>query len=273
MDSIFKYLDYREFLRDHFDHNKSCHRYFSFRYVAGKTGLDASFYVKVLNKQKHIANSAIPVLIGFCKLSKREGAYFSLLVHYNKAKTPDQEAFFLQKLLLLRKPVATVIENELYEYLTSWWNVVLREELNVIQFKGDYEDLAKRLQPPISEQQARQSVKLLESLNLIRQTEGGTWKPTHEFLTTDGSDLTKAVRAYQKSVLKLAALAIDSIPKEERDFSTLTISTSRKGLETIRERLIDIRREIIELVRKEETTEEVYQINFEIFPLTRNNQK
>lgn len=273
MDDIYKYLDYREYLRDHFDYNKSCHRYFSFRYVAGKTGLDASFYVKVLNKQKHIANSAIPVLAEFLKLSKREGAYFSLLVHYNKAKSMDQETFFLQKLLILRKPVATVIENELYEYLASWWNVVLREELNIIEFRDDYEGLAGRLHPAISDQQARRSIKLLEKLKLVAQTADGTWKPTREFLTTEGSDHVKAVRAYQKSVLKLAASAIDSVPREERDFSTLTISTSRKGLEIIRERLLDIRREIIELVRKDENAEEVYQINFQVFPLTRNSSR
>ena len=273
MDDLYKYLDYREYLRDHFDYNKSSHRYFSFRYVAGKTGLDASFYVKVLNKQKHIANSAIPVLVDFLKLSKREGAYFSLLVHYNKAKSTEQETYFLQKLLILRKPVATVIENELYEYLASWWNVVLREELNIINFSNDYDDLAGRLHPSISEQQARRSINLLEKLRLIAQNSDGSWRPTHEFLTTDGTDHTKAVRAYQKSTLKLAAMAIDSIPKEERDISTLTISTSRKCLDIIRERLLDIRREIIELVRKDENVEEVYQINFQVFPLTKNSSR
>jgi uncharacterized protein (TIGR02147 family) len=273
MDDIFKYLDYREYLHDHYSYNKSCHRYFSFRYVAGKTGLDASFYVKVLNKQKHIANSAIPTLTGFLKLSKREGSYFSMLVHFNKAKSTDQETYYLQKLLLLRKPAATVLDNDLYEYFTSWWNVVLRDELNIVAFKDDYDELAARLHPAITSQQARRSIKLLEKLGLIKLDDAGTWRPAHDFITNNGIDHAKAIRSYQKSVLKLAASAIDTVPKEQRDVSTLTVSASRTCIESIRERINDIRHEIIELVRKDENAEEVYQINFQVFPLTRNSSK
>ncbi len=273
MDDIYKYLDYREFLRDHYTFNKSCHGFFSFRYVAGKTGLDASFYVKVLNKQKHIANTAIQTLIGFLKLSKREGTYFSTLVHFNKAKTTDQETFYLQKLLMLRKPVATVLENNLYEYFATWWNVVLREELNIIPFRGDYEELGNRLWPSISSVQAQRSIALLEKLGLIEKDASGNWRPKQDFLTTNGVDHIKAVRSFQKSVLKLAASAIDTIPKDERDYSTLTVSASKKCIEFIRERMSELRNEIFEIVRKDEQAEEVYQVNFQIFPLTRNNVK
>ena len=273
MEDIFKYLDYREYLRDHFTYNKKCHRYFSYRYVAGKTGLDASFYVKVINKQKHIANSAIPVLITFLKLSKREGVYFSTLVHFNKSKTADQETIYLQKLISLRKPSATVLENDLYEYFASWWNVVIREELNIIDFTDNYTDLASRLQPPISAQQARRSIDLLEKFGLIQRNGTGTWKPTHDFITTNGVDHAKAVRSYQKSLLKLASAALDTVPKPNRDVSTLTVSTSQICLEKIQERLTEIRNEIIEMIRKDEHPEEVYQINLQIFPLSKNNLK
>ncbi|MBN1578316.1 MAG: TIGR02147 family protein [Chitinispirillaceae bacterium] len=273
MDDIFKYLDYREYLRDHYNYNKSCHRFFSFRYVAGKTGLDASFYVKVLNKQKHIANSAIPTLVTFLKLSKREDSYFSTLVHFNKAKSTDQETFYLQKLLLLRKPVTAVLDNDLYEYFASWWNVVLREELNIVPFQENYDDLASRLHPAISSQQAQRSIRLLQKLGIITPDSTGRLRPTHDFVTTSGVDQIKAVRSYQKSALKLAIGALDTIPREHRDISTLTVSASRQCLEIIRERISDLRREIIELVRKDKDLEEVYQINFQLFPLTKNNTK
>jgi len=273
MEDIFKYLDYREYLRAHFNYNKGCHRFFSFRYVAGKTGLDASFYVKVLNKQKHIANNAIPALISFLKLNKREGCYFTTLVHLNKAKSSDQETFYLQKLLLLRNTSATVLDNDLYEYFSSWWNVVIREELNIIDFKDDYDDLASRLHPSITTLQARRSIKLLEKLGLAKTDDNGFWRPTRDFITNNGVDHAKAIRSYQKALIKLAGSAINTISPEKRDISTLTVSSSYKCLETIRERLNEIRREIIEMVRNDGSTEEVYQINFQIFPLTINGER
>lgn len=273
MEDIFSYLDYREFLRDHYNHHKIHHSYFSFRYVAGKTGLDASFYVKVLNKQKHIANTAIPILSTFLKLQKREATYFSTLVYFNKAKTADQESLYLQKLLLLRKPSATVIENDLHEYFAAWWNVAIREELNILKFTDNYEELAARIQPAITVQQARRSVKLLQKLGLIKQDENNIFKPAHDFLTTNGIDNAKAIRAYQKTALKLASSAIDLVPREDRDMSTLTISTSHACLEAIRERLSEVRREIMEMVRQDQHAEEVFQINIQIFPVTKNRSR
>ncbi len=273
MDDIFKYLDYRDYLRDHYRYNKSYHRYFSFRYVAGKTGLDASFYVKVLNKQKHIANSSIPTLISFLKLSPHEGKYFTTLVHFNKAKTAEQESFYLQKLFLLRKPVTTQLESHLYEYLAAWWNVALREEMNIINFKDDYNDLASRFHPPLSIQQIIRGVRLLLKLGLIAPDETGVLRPVNDFLTTNGVDQVKLVRSFQKSVIKLALNAIDTIDKGDREISTLTVSVSRKAFETIRERISDLRREIIELVRRDANPEEVYQLNIQLFPLTKNSKK
>jgi uncharacterized protein (TIGR02147 family) len=65
--------------------------------------------------------------------------------------------------------------------------------------------------------------------------------------------------------------AIDRVPKSDRDITTLTVSTTRSCLEEIRERLTEVRQEIMEIVRKEDKAEDVYQINFQVFPLTRNN--
>lgn len=273
MEDIFKYLDYRDYLRDHYYFNKKTHNYFSFRYVAGKTGLDASFYVKVINKQKHISNTAIPVLINFLKLSKREGNYFSALVHYNKAKTPEQEAFYLQKLLLLRKPNVSILSNDVYEYFTSWWNIAIRELLNIIPFKDNYNDLTSRLQPPINIQQAKKSIALLKRLSLIKEDENGYLRPVEKFISTgDKIEQAAIVNSFQKIMAKLGVNALN-LPREERDISTLTISTSEKCIEKIKERIATLRQEIIELVRQEESVEEVYQINFQLFPLTKNKNK
>jgi uncharacterized protein (TIGR02147 family) len=68
----------------------------------------------------------------------------------------------------------------------------------------------------------------------------------------------------------LGAEAIDRVPKSDRDITTLTVSTSHACLEEIRERIAEVRREIMEIVRKEGKAEDVFQINFQVFPITRN---
>ena len=175
--------------------------------------------------------------------------------------------------MLLRKRSAKLIDNDLYEYFAAWWNVAIREELNILDFTDDYDELAARIHPPITPQQARRSITLLLELGLIKPNENNALKPSHDFLTTNGLDNAKAVRTYQKMVLKLASQALDRMPPENRDISTLTISISKNCLEAIRERLSEVRHEIIELARQDANPEEVFQVNVEIFPLTENTGK
>lgn len=270
MNTIFEYLEYRNYLRDHYNYNKEHHSFFSYRYVSLKTGLDAGFYVKVLQKQKHIADKAIPVLSDFLTLNRREREYFSALVHFNKAKRSDQEKFYFEKLLSMRLPASKILEKNMFDYFSSWWHIAIREELNILTFKGDFNDLAGRLLPPITPAQALKSVKLLEDLGMISKDNEGAYSLNDKFITSDGIVKALAIKSFQKEVCRLGMEALDRIPKQDRDISTLTISTTRKCIELIKDRLAVVRREIMEIVGKEDKVEEVFQLNFQIFPLSRN---
>jgi uncharacterized protein (TIGR02147 family) len=273
MDEIFTYLDYRDYLRDHYQLNKGTHRYFSLRYIARKTGIDASYYIKILKKKKHISDKAIEVLIDFLKLEKQEAEFFTTLVRFNKARGRQEELMYFEKLASLRRPAAKPIDNNRYEYFSSWLNVALREELNILSYGGDVGDLASRFQPAVSVSHVRRSVALLEKLGIIRKGKNGGYSPADPFIVTDGATRPAEVRSFQKEMIGLASGALDRIAKQDRDISTLTVSTSRACFETICGRLAEIRNEIMELVRKEPKAEEVYQINFQAFPLTRNAEK
>jgi hypothetical protein len=100
---IFKYLDYRDFLKDHYEYSKKRHGFFSFRYIAFKTGLDASFYVKVLQKQQHLSLKSLPAIVNFLGFKKNESKYFNLLVRYNRTKQEDEARIYLEKLTELQR--------------------------------------------------------------------------------------------------------------------------------------------------------------------------
>jgi hypothetical protein len=100
---IFKYLDYRDFLKDHYEYSKKRHCFFSFRYIAFKTGLDASFYVKVLQKQQHLSLKSLPAIVNFLGFKKNESRYFNLLVRYNRTKQEDEARIYLEKLTELQR--------------------------------------------------------------------------------------------------------------------------------------------------------------------------
>lgn len=270
--SIFDYLDYRDYIGDHFKYNKAHHSYFSYRYINLKTNLDPGFYVKVIQKQKHIADTTIVILSKFFEFDQKEAEYFRILVQFNKAKKPELEKLYFEKLQSFKLPEAKILDWSMYDYFLKWHTIAIREEINTIAFDGDYDDLAQRFVPQISADEARDAVALLEKLKLIRRDNDNKYEIVDSFVASDGSIKTFAIREFQKQMCRLGMESIDRIPKDERDISTLTISTSKKCLEIIKDKLATVRKEIVDIIGKEKTVEEVYQINFQIFPLTRNTK-
>jgi uncharacterized protein (TIGR02147 family) len=268
MKTLFEYLEYRDYLKDHYEFNKRQYPFFSYRYISGKTGLDASFYVKVLQKQMHISDRAVQPLAGFLKLNKRETEYFKLLVRFNRAKQRDKSRVYFEKLIELREPRTNTLDAAKYEFFNKWYYIAIRELLNYYRFSGDYKALAATLNPPISVVEARHAVKLLERLSLIKKDHGGAYSLTDQFVTTGESWNSIAVENFQKQAIALAGTSIARIPKKYRETSTVTVSISRKCFGAMKERLREVRKELLEMARLDEDPEAVFHVNFQVFPLT-----
>jgi uncharacterized protein (TIGR02147 family) len=267
--SIFDYLDYREYLRDHYDSNKARNSFFSFRYIAAKTGLDSSFYVKVLQKQMHLSLKSLPRLTDFLNLNKKEIEYFTLLVRFNRAHNKDEMRLYFEKIIEFRELRINALDADKYEYFSKWYYVAIREILNYTRFVGDYKSLAARLNPPISEAKARKAIELLVKLGLVVKNDQGIFEQTNQFITTGESWDSIAIENFQREMLHLAEESINIIPKRDRETSTVTVSVSWPCFEAMKERLREFRKELLEMARIERDPDGVFQVNFQIFPLTR----
>ena len=269
LNSIFDYLDYREYLKDHYDTNKARNSFFSFRYIAVKTGLDSSFYVKVLQKQIHLSLKSLPRLIDFLNLSKKESDYFTLLVRFNRAHNKDEMRLYFEKIIDSRELRTQKLDAEKYRYFSKWYHVAIRELLNYYRFDGDYKSLAAKLNPPISEATARKAIELLVKLGLVKKSDNGIFELTDQFITTGESWNSIAIENFQREMIHLAEESINKIPKKDRETSTVTVSVSRACFTAMKERLREFRKELLEMARIERDPGGVFQINFQIFPLTR----
>jgi len=271
--SIFDYLEYREYLKDHYESNKQRNSFFSYRYIAAKTGIDSSFYVKVLQKQLHISAKALPALISFLNLNKKESDYFTLLVKFNRAKNRDEMKLYFEKLIEFREPRTRTLDAEKYEYYSKWYYVAIRELLNYCPFDGDFKSLAAKLNPPISEAKARKAIELLVKLCLVKKRDDGYYELTDQFITTGESWNSIAVENYQRETIRLAGESIRRIPKQDRETSTVTVSVSWKCFRAMKERLREVRKELLEMARIDNNPDGVFQINFQVFPLTRADHR
>ena len=275
MVDIFQYTDYRKYLSDFYEAEKKRNPHFSHRYVAQKVGFNSSgFFSKILQGKTNISNDFALRFVDFLKLKKHEAEYFSLLVFFNQAKSHADKKRWFEKIVAFSKSKVKIVQVSQFEYFQKWYYVAIRELLKFYEFTGDYQELGKMLNPPVSAAQAKKAIMLLEKLGLIKKEEDGGYVQTDTLMSTGYDVKSVAVNNFLMSTLDLAKESIDRFPKDERDVSALTLSFSKELFTTVHERLKGFRREILELVRNDSKVgEQVYQVNFQIFPLTKYNGK
>lgn len=267
---LWQYLDYRQFLKDFYEYEKSVSSFFSFRYFAAKINTDASFLVKVLQKEKHLVNRHIEALADYLKLDERGSEFLSLMLLFNKAKRDQEAKILFEKLMALRPLNVSTIEATRYEFFTQWYHVALWELLAFYPFNGDFEILAQRFCPAITASKARKAFEVLQRLQMIEEVPpgSGTWVARSALISTGEVWNSFAIRSFQRSAIQLAEKALDEIPKEQRDISTITIGLSKTSFEAVRERVRTMRQELLDISANETSKEAVYQFNFQLFPLT-----
>lgn len=272
MVNVFDYYDYRKFLRDSYEKMHSKDVKFSYRFIQNKTGIDPGFLVKVFNGQKSLPEKAIPRFIKLLKLGNRQSEYFTDLVFYGRAKSDIQKKSFFEKLISYKEPGCRVIETDLYEFYNKWYYTAIRELIGIYPFSGNFDELAGLLVPQISISEAREAVKLLERLGLISKDQHGRYSQTDRFITTGEKCKKNATRTFHKETIQLASDALERIPQEMRDISTITATLSADGFSKLKNKMTEFRNEILKIVQEEKNATGVYHLNFQLFPISKTWQ-
>jgi uncharacterized protein (TIGR02147 family) len=272
MISIFSYLSSREFLRDAYEERKSGNPAFSYRFIARRVGINASTFVRILQGKRNLTQKMIAPVAAVFKLGKRETVYFGLLLNLDHARSDQEKKLYFEKAVSFNKSEVMTLLADRYALFESWKYIAIRELLGHYRFCGDYEALAQMCEPPISPREAKLAIGLLARLGLIRKDPKGCFRPTDKFVTAGENWRSIAIANYQKSTIALAGEALERFPPEERDISTLTVNLSAGGLAMVKEKIRSIRKEILEVENMDTGCDRVFQVNFQIFPMSKSSK-
>ena len=268
MPKIEEYLDYREYLHAFYRERKERKGFFSYRLLGRQVGMDASLLAKVLQKERHIADDSIPAFVAALKLNAREAEYFGNMVHFGKARSDAQAKVHFERMMNLRRIPARRLEGKHFAYFASWRHAAIRALLEFYEFRGDFKALAAQLNPPVTPREARESIKLLKELDLVRDDGTGRLVPSDKAITTGERWASVAVASFQKETIALAGEALERHPRENRDVSTITMSVNRNDIAEIKERLAEFRSSIVKLANESESPEVVCHLNLQLIPLS-----
>jgi uncharacterized protein (TIGR02147 family) len=266
--NIFGYNDFRKYLDDFYSLRRQAEKGFTKTYICKELGLPntRSYFRDVLNG-KYVSDLKIPLFIRLLGLDKNESQYFRVLVRFNQSNDPQEKDLLLDQLISLNRTPQKVLTRNAFAYYKEWYHSVIRAILEVIEFTGNYADLAKRCIPPIKRKQAEDSIKLLLELGLIRKNSKGAYKPTDKVIATGTFAQDDIIRQFQMKCFKAACVAIVNKQKQPKRVMTKTISISREGYKRLEKRLDKFSDEIRTIVHKDgNPADSVYQITLALFP-------
>ena len=268
MNAIYKFLDYRDFLKWYYASMKENNTWFSYRYMARKVEMDASHLVKIIQKKRHIAYSSIEKFIGLCSLRKKGAEYFRALVRFNKAKNKAEEKAAYEQLLSLKDIKQLTLKKDQYEYYSTWYHSAILTLLHIFPFADDYSALGRMLTPSISGREAKKSVELLERLKLVKKIPDGSYTLTNTFLTHDPKQSPLQIRNYQAETIKLASESLYNHPRDIRNISTVTVTLKQEDMDKIDEMIAQFRTSILKFAKNTDGPDSIYQLNVQLFPLS-----
>jgi len=268
MKPIIEYTDFRKFMRDYYEERKRCSA-FSWREFSKIAGFSSPSYMKVVcdgkSKLSRIGVERTGAAIG---LAGFEMDYFRAMVKFGQAEVESKKVAAYEEMLSIAKVYKVrVLEGDLFEFYDTWRNPVLRE-LAPLMPGATPGELAKMCYPEVSAQEVQESLAFLTKAGLLKKSEG---KLVQSETSVKGSnDATRlAMRGMHRMMSQLATPALE-LPVEERNFSGVTMGLSRESYSKIENLLDECRRKIIAVAAEEKNVEQVYRLNLQLFPLTKN---
>jgi uncharacterized protein (TIGR02147 family) len=267
---IFDYLDYRSYLREFYRDQKEQRRPFSFRAFARRAGIRSYNYLQLVMKgERDLSPKMATQFARGCELESNEAEYFCELVAFGQAKTADERNRAYERISRFRPfRAAHRLEPAQAAYHDCWFIPAIRELAALPEFVDDPKWIAAALRPPISVAQARAALATLFDLGLLVRDAAGRLRQADPLVTTGSGPHGHHVVNYHRAMISQALRALDEVPREERDVSSVTLSVAESALSQLKERIAAFRAEILQMADAFGPAERVIQLNVQLFPLS-----
>lgn len=224
--------------------------------------------------EKSLTPASIAKISAGLQFDESEATYFEAMVLFCQASNSEEQENYkkrMEEITATYRFTQQMLLTRAYQYevYSHWYYSAIRSLIGMFGFDGDYEKLGKKLSPPISAEQVRNSIDLLERVGLIKQDAKGNWILNNPAISTGDRVIQQAFVNYHKEFIDLAKDSITNIPATERNISSVTLGISETSYKKIVKCINEFRKKISMIANEDETGGRVFQMNIQIFPLSK----
>ncbi|MCK6546228.1 TIGR02147 family protein [Myxococcota bacterium] len=251
---------------------------FSYRYFSRVAGFSSPNFLKLVAEGKrNLSPQSIAKFARGLGLDQREQETFETLVLLGQAETDaERNRYYARLRRRTSSSAAARLEDAQYKVYSLWYALPIREMLLLPDFQEDPAWIGRRLRPQVRPNEVKTALQLLEQVGLIVRDETGRLRPQSSKISTGPRVRSLAVRNYHRAMLEVASGTLDGVAVEDRDVTSLTLTLTRAQYEEVRARIERFRRELLDLAEDarpavDDASSEVFQVGFQLFPLTRKD--
>lgn len=265
---IFDFADYKLYLKNYYEFNKKRDAKFSYRYFSMKTGVSPNMLPDIISGRRKLTFPIMEKYAKFLKLNSKERRYFELMIKFQNATSINVKNEHFSEMARLRgNSKISFIGAEQYEFYNQWYHAVIREMITLSSYDGDNAKLARSMFPHITEEQVSESIKFLCDINLLVREKNGELKQTDAVISSEYEIASLALKKFHMQMINIASDAIEIIPKEFREISSLTLAVSTECYDQMKERIRHFKEEMLALVTDDHReADTVCQMNFQLYP-------
>ncbi|HVJ66162.1 MAG TPA: DUF4423 domain-containing protein [Bdellovibrionota bacterium] len=163
----------------------------------------------------------------------------------------------------------TKIDEDQYAMIAEWHNYGILSLAKTADFVPEVEWIANRL--GIAPILVEESLERLIRLRLLDGDEVAGFKTTGKSFTTSDGISSEILKKSQQENLELAGKSLFRDDVSIRDFCSMTMAVDPSKVDEVKRRVRSFMESISDLLENGERTE-VYQAQFQLFPLTRRRQ-
>ena len=269
MDAIFKYTDYRRFLKDAYEERKRT-AVFSWREFAKLSGFASSGYLKlVCDGKTRLTESGTIQVAKALNLNATEERYLIAMVNFCDAASDEAKLQAYGTMHSIGKENRVqIVGSEAFDYYSSWVNSVIREIAPLMEGES-ISEMGRTCEPAVSAAEVRNALKTMMQAGILVRDEDGGYHQTSKGITSNNVNLAPAIRTMQKQMISLAQLSLENVPASERNISGLTMGINEEAYRQIVKELDRCRKRISEIAAGVTHYDRVYRLNLQLFPLSK----
>jgi uncharacterized protein (TIGR02147 family) len=254
----------RERIQAELDKRKLQNSSYSLRALARDLNLNHSLLSRIIASKIQMTPKIFERIAEPLKLTQEE-----LLLFQNEIKQ--------RKNVQSKEKVVTAnfrtLEIEEFKIVQDWYNFAILEMVKLDGFQPTPEWISKKLN--ISVDEASLALERLVTLKLLQKKSNGTYEKVSSHLSVMHPGFTAAsMKERQKAVLFKAIHALENLPIDLRDNSSMTLSIDSSMLPEIKEKIKKMRRSLANnITDKSKKRDQVYELSISFFPWTTTDEQ